>query len=209
MTRDPVAVPPDTTISQAAIEMRRHRFRHLPVAIPSAEGKALVGIVSKYDIARAFPHDLNPFSPVVNDATVPLPVSTIMSQNVITVKPDCAVEEAARLLRTRRINALPVVQHNRLIGLITDSDILSALLRITGANSGGIKIVLEGEDKPDSLLVLAQLSRRYDLRILSFLSFGNETAKQKTHCEIRYSGRPPAELIQDLRRLGYRIVSIG
>lgn len=209
MTRNPVTLPPDATISEAAIEMGRHKFRHVPVAIPAAAGKKLVGIVSKYDVARAFPDDLNPFSVAVTDGAVPTPVSSIMARNVITVDADCAVEEAARLLGNRRINALPVLDHHRLVGIITESDIFNAFLRITGADSGGVKIVVELHDAADSLLAVAQLSRKHNLPILSFISFCDDRAKGKIHSEIRYSARPPADLIQELCRLGYRILSIG
>ena len=126
MTPDPVTVPPTTAISAAALLMAQHKFRHLLIAEPSSNGKRLLGLLSKYDIARAFPNDFNPFSPEVTEATLPQPVSSIMTRNVITVPPDCAIEEAARILRSRHVNALPVVRGDNLAGIITESNIFEA-----------------------------------------------------------------------------------
>src|SRR5438128_796272 len=140
MTADPVTISPAISISSAAIEMSRHKFRHIPVAESGPSGKTLLGMISKYDIARAFPNHLNPFSMEVTAETVPGRVSTIMTRNVRTVAPDCAIEESASILRARQINALPVVRHNKLAGIITESDIFAALLAMTGAKSDGFKI---------------------------------------------------------------------
>ena len=107
MTPDPVTLRPDTTISQVALEMSRRKFRHFPIVEQSRSGTRLVGIVSKYDIARGFPSNLNPFSIEVHEESVPRPVSSVMSSKVVTTTMDCPVEEAAKTLRTHRIGALP------------------------------------------------------------------------------------------------------
>lgn len=91
MTENPITLPPDMAISAAAVEMASHRFRHIPVAEATLAGKKLLGLVSKYDIARAFPPNFNPFSVEVSADSVPQPISTIMARNVITVRPDCSV----------------------------------------------------------------------------------------------------------------------
>ena len=97
----------------------------------------MVGIVSKYDIARGFPNDLNPFSVEVTEESVPKPVSSVMTRKVITAAPGCPIEEAARLLRSNRIGSLPVLRDNQLIGIITESDLFEAFISMTAAKSGG------------------------------------------------------------------------
>jgi acetoin utilization protein AcuB len=110
MTPDPFTLPPDATISKVALEMGRHKFRHFPIVEPTKSSGRLVGIVSKYDVARGFPNNLNPFSVEVHEESVPRPVSSVMSRNVITTTPHCPVEEAAKVLRSHRIGALPVLR---------------------------------------------------------------------------------------------------
>ena len=113
MTPDPATLPPQTTISQVAMEMSRRKFRHFPITEPSRNGPRLVGIVAKYDIARGFPSNLNPFSVEVDENSVSRPVSAVMSKKVITTTPGCPIEEAAGTLRSNRIGALPVLRENR------------------------------------------------------------------------------------------------
>ena len=99
MTLNPITVDPRTTVSAAAVEMGRHKLRHILVAEVSSAGKILAGIISKYDIARAFPANFNPFSVEVSAKTVPTPVSAIMTRNVITVAAGCAIDVPRDLCR--------------------------------------------------------------------------------------------------------------
>ena len=209
MTLNPVTLTPATTISSAAMQMGQHHFRHIPVAEPTSTGKKLVGMVSKYDIARAFPNTFNPFSVEVSSETVPTPVSSIMTRNVVTVTPDCAIEEAARILRTRRINALPVLRQSELIGIITESDIFDALLGITGATGGGSKLIVESDSVKNSISFLAQLSQQYHLEIQSFTSFPDNHSKGTVQSVLHFANRPATGFVQDLSKVGFRVLSIS
>jgi acetoin utilization protein AcuB len=208
MTPDPVTLPPSATISEAAIEMGRRKFRHILVATPLVYGKKLVGIVSKYDIARAFPKDLNPFSFAVSEASVPQLISTIMSSQVVTVSPSCEIEHAAHLLRRHHFNALPVVRNSRLVGIITESDVFDALLEMTGAKSGGIKMIVECPSDANPTLLLSQLSQRHNLHIQSFTSFAIKSSA-KTDSVVRFTSRPPASFVEELYKLGFRVLTIS
>jgi len=168
-----------------------------------------VGMVSKYDIARAFPRDFNPFSADVAPDAVAAAVSTIMTRNLITVTPDCGIEKAASILRTRRINGLPVIHHEHLVGIITESDIFAALLTMTGFTSRGIKLALESEDIENPVLSLAQACEQYEMEIRGLTSFYDQLAKQKTHSIVHFSSRPSAAFSQQLATLGFRVRSIS
>ena len=145
MTPNPDTVPPDASISFVAMEMNRLKFRHFPVVEPTRSGSRLVGIVSKYDIARGFPSNLNPFSLEVFEDSVSRPVSSVMTKKLLTITPDCPIEDAARTIRSNRIGALPVLRDNKLIGIITESDVFEAFINMTAAKSGGVRIVVESE----------------------------------------------------------------
>ena len=209
MTPEPATVQPDETISAVALEMNRRKFRHFPVCEPTRGGARLVGIVAKYDIARAFPKNLNPFSPEVTEDTVAEPISTIMVRNIVTVEPSCALEEAARIFRARRINALPVVRAGNLIGIITESDVFDALLNMTGANSHGVKLVVESNDVATTLGFVAQLTEQYRLNILDASSFHDHLSANKVFSAFHFSSRPNEQFIQQLCARGYRLVKLG
>ncbi|HVO94089.1 MAG TPA: CBS domain-containing protein [Terriglobales bacterium] len=208
MTANPHTVLPQITISAAALEMSRHKFRHLLVAEAHGSRKKLVGIVSKYDIARAFPSNYNPFSLEVTKQTVAQPIFTIMNRNVITVEPYCAIEEAARILRTRRIDALPVHRAGDLVGIITESDIFDALLSMSGANEPGYKLIIESTDVKTALASISQLSERHFLPIRSAISFHDPKLSNKVVSSFRFVKRPVPEFLQQLVEIGFRVLRV-
>jgi acetoin utilization protein AcuB len=209
MTPDPATLPPDTTISRVALEMSRRKFRHFPIVEPSRNGKRLVGIVAKYDIARGFPSNLNPFSVEVHEDSVPRPVSSVMSSKVVTTTPDCPVEEAARALRTNRIGALPVMRDNRLVGIITESDIFEALISVTAARSGGTRIMIASDSRTSPVPDIIALSRRYRLDLMSILSFHENRLRDQDLSIFRFGSRLPSEFLQNVAELGFRVITAG
>ena len=208
MTPEVISLPPEATISFAALEMNRRKFRHFPVVESTWSGKRIVGILSKYDIARGFPGDLNPFSVEVSENTVPRPVSSIMTKRVITTTADCPIEEAARILRSNRIGALPVLKENRLIGIITESDVFDALISVTAAKSGGTRIMIESDAADNPAPGIIRLCYELQVTILSMLCFRENRLKRKDLSIFRFDGRLPAGFLQAIAKLGYRIVSV-
>jgi acetoin utilization protein AcuB len=209
MTANPPTVEPQTSISAAALEMSRGKFRHLLIAEARVSAKHLIGIVSKYDIARAFPNNYNPFSLEVSGQTVPQPISTIMSRNLITVEPYCAIEEAARILRTRRINALPVLRAGSLVGIITESDIFDALLGMSGANFPGYKLIVESDDVRTALESISRLSHQHRMQIQNTISCHDPKLPDKVVSAFQFTSRPDRKFVQELVDLGFRVLSVG
>jgi acetoin utilization protein AcuB len=209
MTPDPVTLSPETTISQVALEMGRRKFRHFPITEQSRNGARLVGIVAKYDIARGFPSNLNPFSVEVHENSVPRPVSSVMSSKVVTTTMDCPVEEAARTLRNNRIGALPVLRENRLVGIITESDVFEALISVTAAKSGGTRIMIASDTRTSPVPDVIQLSRRYRIDLMSILSFHENRLRDQDLSIFRFGSRLPAGFVQDLAELGFRVITAG
>jgi acetoin utilization protein AcuB len=206
---DPPTVEPQISISAAALEMSRCKFRHLLITETRAAGKRLIGIVSKYDIARAFPNNYNPFSLEVSGQTVPQPISTIMNRNLITVEPYCAIEEAARILRTRSINALPVLRAGSLVGIITESDIFDAFLGMSGANFPGYKLIVESEDVRTALESMCQLSHQHRMQIQNAISCHDPVSPDKVVSAFQITSRPDRQFVQELVDLGFRVLSVG
>jgi acetoin utilization protein AcuB len=116
MSRQPLTVAPERPVGQVAGLMRIHGIRHVLVV----DEDRLVGIVSNRDVRT--PVGMEPR--VAADA----PVNTVMSESPVTVTADTALVEAARALLERRIGALPVFDGERLVGILTRSDALEALL---------------------------------------------------------------------------------
>ncbi len=114
MTVDPISVHPEATLDEAVTILRDHPFRHLPVA---TDGE-LVGILSDRDLLCSSRGDCAPAGSRL--------VREIMQADVRTVGPEVTLGEAAGILCERRIGGLPVVEGKRVLGIITETDMLIA-----------------------------------------------------------------------------------
>jgi acetoin utilization protein AcuB len=114
MTRHPVVIAPDTRLAGAAQLMVDNRIRRLPVTYHRGDGMQLLGIISRTDIYRAVPPGCNPFSDLSQMRDSHQPVRELMSRTVLTTTPDTPIEDAAEVMRDRKIGALPVLREERL-----------------------------------------------------------------------------------------------
>jgi len=129
MSPRPVSIGPSTSLAEARALLHAHRIRHLVVL----EGERLVGIITDRDIRQAsLPRP--PDQPHFNGDPMMDLVRTgqAMTKEVITVTPDTPLEHAATLMILHRIGGLPVVEDERVVGIITETDILGAFLEHTG-----------------------------------------------------------------------------
>ena len=131
MTRRVHSIRPDARLIEAAALMRTRKIRHLPVV---ERGGRLVGIVTARDLRQAL------FAPGVQDGLENLRgvldglvVRDVMTRGVVSVRAATSIREAARLLYERKVGALPVVERDRLVGLLTESDVLDGFQRVLGA----------------------------------------------------------------------------
>ena len=115
MTPNPCVVRLGDSLATARTIMHAQRFKHLPVV----ERKRVLGVISDRDV-RQYAANL--------DDTV---VESVMTADPVTVAPDTSVEEAASLMLVRGVGCLPVIEQGGLVGIITTTDLLRALLDIT------------------------------------------------------------------------------
>jgi acetoin utilization protein AcuB len=130
MTREVTTVRPEAGLDAAATLMRDRGIRHLPVV--DGRGR-LAGIVTARDLRQAL------FAPAVqaHDGDVravleSLTVGDVMTRGVVSVRATASIEDAARLMHERRLGALPVVESGRLVGILTETDVLRALQDVLG-----------------------------------------------------------------------------
>jgi CBS domain-containing protein len=125
MTISVVTVNPKDSLRHARELMVKHRINQLPVTM---DGK-LVGIVTDRDIRDAYPSSLRLLrGKDIDEFADSYTVEEVMTYNVSAVSPQTSLREAAQRLRKQRFGALPVVEKERLVGIITRSDVLDAML---------------------------------------------------------------------------------
>lgn len=133
MTPTPVTVGPSTPVSKAHELMLHRRIRHLPVV----EDGRLIGIITDRDVRTAQP------SPATSLAVREilyllerLTVRALMTRPVITVAPHEPLATAVRLMLENRIGGLPVMTGERLVGILTEVDLLRAFSTTLGVQAG-------------------------------------------------------------------------
>jgi acetoin utilization protein AcuB len=118
-----ITMPPQTPILEARQRMLEAHIRHLLV---TDEGR-LVGIITDRDIRLNLPSRATSLSVwEVNYLLARLTVGQVMTKGVVIVRPDWEAREAARLMIDHKIGALPVVDGERLVGIVTETDFLRA-----------------------------------------------------------------------------------
>lgn len=128
MKEQVITVGPEDGIRTAFRLLLENRIRHLPVV----EGDQVVGIITHRDLwwAAALPSWASPMATESWEEFIDrVKVKEIMSHPVLTIGPSTPLEQAARLMKERKIGCLPVVEGNRLVGIITETDILETFVR--------------------------------------------------------------------------------
>jgi|SRR3990170_3307071 len=127
MTGALITATPETPVLDARSLMQKERIRHLLVTNTKGE---LLGIVTDRDIRLNLPSQATSLSVwEINHLLMRLTLDKLMTRSVITVGPDREARDAAQLLLEHRIGALPVVDAGRLVGIVTETDLLRAFVR--------------------------------------------------------------------------------
>ncbi|HKA30696.1 MAG TPA: CBS domain-containing protein [Candidatus Binatia bacterium] len=109
--------------------MELGRIRHLPVL----SGSVVVGVVSQRDLYRAAVSSMLAMSrSAEREWLAKIPVHSVMSHDVHTIAPDASVHRAVEMMLAHRIGCLPVVEHGKLVGLVSETDCLRYLAHVLG-----------------------------------------------------------------------------
>lgn len=123
MTSSPVSLQKDDKLSLAEEVMTGGRIRHLPIL----DGERLVGVLSEADLFHSAFKVLHFRPDERRNFVKSLKVEDLMSKHVVSVPADTSIRAAARLMMEKKLGCLPVVEGERLCGLVTKSDMLRCL----------------------------------------------------------------------------------
>jgi acetoin utilization protein AcuB len=204
MTRNVITATPQTSHREAVEMMRDNKIRRLPVV----ENDQLVGIVVQKDLLSVQPSPATTLS-IYEMYTLldRLKLEDIMKRPVITVGPDCPLEDAARIMIENRIGCLPVIRTGQLVGIITETDIFRMLVEVLGGGEEGIHFTVNITDQPGKLAELAGAVARAGGNIVSVTSFHGEDANHM-FISLKEQGADQHKLRQNLTEIGVEIVDI-
>ena len=160
MTREVVTISPEDAAKTALALCRERRIRHLPVL----ESGELVGIASDRDFRDAAPPLGDPGRAA---ALAEIRVGEVMAREVVTVASDDPIEQAANTMRERRIGSLPVLESGELVGIVTASNVMDALVYLVGAHEPGSRMEISLPDRPGSLAGAAGVFGMCGINIVS------------------------------------------
>lgn len=170
MTRDPVTVRPESDPMAANMVLRFREFRHLPVV--DTNGR-LVGIVSRADLELFLSKAGSPGIMQRQHR-----VDQVMTREVVTVPPDCPLEEAATLMVEHKIGSLPVVEEEQLVGIITETDMFKQFASVLGGGSDSLRLTVQIPDTPGRLAELASRIARVNGNISFMVAYAAKEPKR-------------------------------
>ena len=193
-------IAPGTTVPEAVRLAQLRGIRHLPVV----ENGEIAGMVSDRDLKRAMPSGATVLEAhELRYLLERLPVSEIMTRAVITTGPMFPIEEAARLMVAERISALPVTEGGRLVGIVTETDVLHLFVRAMGAHEPSSRLDVELPDRPAALTEVVQVVEAAGATISSVMTLVNRAGLKEAI--IRVATINPGPAIRALEARGYTV----
>jgi acetoin utilization protein AcuB len=185
MTRDVIYIGPDVSMMKASRLMKEKKIRRLPVV---DEDNKVLGIVSDRDIKEASPSkattlDMHELYYLLSE----LKVKDIMTKSPVCAKPTDSVEGVALIMTRRGFGGMPVVDAERkLMGIITESDIFSVLVSITGVESGGMQLAFDLSEERGQLRPIMERLRDMGHGMVSVLTAHHpETSSRRVYIRVR------------------------
>lgn len=186
MSRKVITVKPDLPVDQARALLHRHRIRQLPVM----RQERLVGIVTDRDLRGA---DAN--------ATT---VADLMTPKPLVIGPNASVDEAARVLTAHKIGALPVVEGNKLVGILASADVLDAFVDLSGVGEPTYRIAIsDAKSKPAQRRVRQIIEQQH-----GEIKWMHADMRDGSKLHVRLKARNIGDVVTALEAEGFNVDSV-
>jgi acetoin utilization protein AcuB len=196
-----VTITPKTTLPEAMRLVQQRGIRHLPVV----EDGELAGIVSDRDLKRAMASPATGLD--VRELTClldRLSAAEIMTRAVITIAPMFPVEEAARLMVKEKISALPVTEGGRLVGIVTETDVLELFVKAMGAGTPSSRLDVALGERPSALAEAVEAIESAGASISSIMTLVNRAGVKEAVIRVATINPGPAIKALEARGFGVR-----
>lgn len=203
MTKRPITIHDEASVDEALQLMHEEHIRRLPVL--DKHGR-LVGIVSELDLLKVSP------SPATSLSMWEIPyllskikMRDIMTKDVITVAEDTPLEEAARIMADNKIGGLPVMRDDKLVGIITETDMFKIFLEMLGAREKGVRLSMLIPEEKGTLAKIASTIAGLGGNILALGTIMGEDPTNR-ELAIKVADVPIEQLVSAMEGLGMKIL---
>ncbi len=204
MMRNPLWVDEEDSMKKAMELLKERGIRHLPVL---KDGDKLVGIVSERDIKQASPSSATALEiREIYYLLDKVKVKQIMTRRPYTISSNAPIEEGALIMREKKIGCLPVVDEGRLVGILTESDILDAFIEAMGVSGPGYRVELALPNRPGILFEVLKLMKDFDANIVSVATAAHDDPEKKVLI-LRLETKNYKVLKSALKKAGHELLS--
>jgi acetoin utilization protein AcuB len=166
-----------------------------------------VGILTETDIKQASPSPATALEiREIYYLLDKVKVKQIMTRRVFTISSNASIEEAALIMREKKIGCLPVVDGGRLVGILTETDILDAFLDSMGVNGPGYRVELALPNRPGMLFEVVKLLKDFDANIVSVATASHDDPGMRILI-LRIETKNYKVLKTAIKKSGYEILS--
>ncbi len=200
-----ITVSPETSVFKAREMMDEHRISHLPVT----DGRArLFGIVTDRNLKEAWASPATTLS--VHELTYvlqKLTVSNIMVKKIITATPDMTIERGARIMHDHKIGALPVLRDDKLVGIITITDLMEVLLVALGLSDDSRRLSILVKNRIGVLAEVGKAMADAQINIRSVIIVPLRGHEDVWQLMLRFNEHVFPKAVQTLEGIGYKVIT--
>jgi len=202
MSKPPITVRSDVGVDEALHLMHNENIRRLPVVDKHGE---MVGIVSELDLLKVSP------SPATSLSVYEIPyllskikMKDVMTTDIVSVTEDTALEDAARVMADNKIGGLPVMRGDKVVGMITETDLFKTFLEMLGGRQDGVRITLVVQNEKG---ILAQIATKITKLNGNILALGTIMGEDPSHylLTIRVEDVEKEELVAAMEEMGLEV----
>ena len=206
MNTNVVSVDEKTLIDDAKKIMEAHKIRRLPVM----KKDKLVGLVTQHMLLEAAPSPATSLSIYeLHYLLARMTVKDIMTKNPYTISPDMPAEEALQLGQEKGYGAFPVVENKRLVGMVTESDIVRMITRVLGVKEKGKRISIKTPNKFGNMKKIMEILDKNKTVLLSMMTLPPEEWEKDWLVVLRLKSDDAGPIAMELGAAGFNVTYVG
>jgi acetoin utilization protein AcuB len=200
-----VTVSPKTTLVQAREIIAEKKIAHLLVV---DDHEKLIGIVSDRDVKQSWASPATTLSQhELNYILTQVTVDVIMRKKIVTIPPGTTIERAANIMQEHRIGSLPVVDKEKLVGIITTTDVMQVLLQAIGIDSDSFRFTVLVKDRVGVVADVSRILRDAEINIRSLVTWPAKDHPGLYHLVMRVNAAQGKKAVETLTGAGYKVLT--
>jgi acetoin utilization protein AcuB len=206
MSSNVVAVSEDTSLHDARKIMKAHKIRRLPVL----KKDKLVGYVTERMLLEASPSPATALSiHELHYLLAKMSVKDIMVKNPFTVSADMPAEDALQLGQEKGYGGFPVVDDGKLVGIVTESDIVRIMTRVLGVREKGTRIDIQATKDFGNMQRIMEVLDRNKTVLLSLMTLPPGEDEDSWLIVLRLKSEKADKIVEEIKSEGFNVTYVG